>query len=320
MLTWLVTWWLWQHQTSLALFLVPLHALLMVRIFVLMHDCSHHSLFTHKWANDVVGFWLGAMLFTPHREWRRSHAIHHATAGCLDRRNTGDIYTMTEVEYRNGSPLRRWGYRMIRNPVVMFGLGPFAVFLIKQRVKGSLCEGLPRGRRFWSVHLTTLAACLLLFLACRAAGATMFLIVWGLSFWCAAALGIFLFYMQHNFEDVYYAIDRREYSFERVGLEGASYFRLPGWMHWFTGNIGYHHIHHIDPLIPNYRLPDCHRVLFQDSDVRQLSFWQAIETLRLKLIVPEEGRMISWEEFRRRHRAKPVAVSQPTDARDPASS
>ncbi len=272
----------------------------MIRLFVLMHDCSHHSLFRTKWANDWVGFWLGTLFLTPHREWRRSHAIHHATSNCLERRNTGDIYTMTEAEYLAAPRQHRWAYRIVRHPLVMLGLGPIAVFLVKQRVKGSLCEGLPRGRRFVNVHATTVVAITLAAIGCYLLGTNMVLTIWGLSFWLAGAVGIFLFYMQHNFDGIYYAQGRQDFSFDLAGVEGASFFDLPAWAHWCTGNIGYHHIHHLDPLIPNYRLPACHRALFNESSVKHLSVWEAVQTLRLKLLLPEEQRMITWHEFRDR--------------------
>ena len=217
MTVWVVTIALWRYHALAAFALIPVHSLFMIRLFVLMHDCSHYSLFRTKWANDWVGFWLGALFLTPHREWRRSHAIHHATSGCIDRRNTGDVYTMTEAEYLAAPLWRRWAYRAVRNPVVMLGLGPFAVFLIKQRLKGSLCEGMPRGRRFFSVHVTTMVSFLLVALGCWGLGTTFFLTIWGVSFWLAAAVGIFLFYMQHNFEDVYYANSREDFSFDRAG-------------------------------------------------------------------------------------------------------
>ena len=298
--TWSLTWQLWLYHPVSALTMVPLHAVMMVRLFVLMHDCSHHSLFASRKANDITGFWLGAMFLTPHREWRRSHAIHHATASCLERRNTGDIYTMTEDEYTAASASRRLSYQLLRNPAIMLGLGPIAVFVIKQRFKGSLCEGMPRGRRWINLQATTLAAIALGTMGCWLFGASLFLTIWSLSFWLAAATGIFLFYVQHNFRDTYYARDRHEYSFDLAGIQGASFFDLPRWAHWCTGNIGYHHIHHLDPLIPNYWLPQCHHTVFEHAPVRRLGIREAIGTLRLKLLVPGEPRMITWQEWKQR--------------------
>lgn len=300
LLVWLLTVALWRNHPLTGCVLIPVHSVFMVRLFVLMHDCSHHSLFRSKRANDWIGFWLGTLFLTPHREWRRSHAIHHATSNCLQRRNAGDIYTMTEEEYLAAPSWRRLAYRAIRHPAIMLGLGPIAVFIIKQRLKGSLCEGLPHGRRLINVHATTFASLMLALLGCYLLGTGLFLTIWGASFWLAAAVGIFLFYMQHNFEDVYYAYDREDFSFDLAGVHGASFFDLPAWAHWCTGNIGYHHIHHLDPLIPNYRLPDCHRSIFDEGSVKHLSIRQSMETLQLKLLLPEEQRMITWREFRER--------------------
>jgi omega-6 fatty acid desaturase (delta-12 desaturase) len=301
---WIAAWtcsaWLWRRDPFLALTVVPIHAALMVRLFVLMHDCSHHSLFATRRANDLVGFWLGALFLTPHREWRRSHAIHHATASCLAKRNPGDIYTMTEDEYAAAPARKRLAYRLKRNPVIMLGLGPIVVFLIKQRFKGSLCAGRPHGRRWLQLQATTLSSLALGAGGCLLLGAAPFLTIWSLSFSIAGAAGIFLFYLQHNFHGAYYARDRDDYSFDLAGLVGASFLDLPGWAHWCTGNIGYHHIHHLDPLIPNYRLRACHRALFQDAPVKRLRIREAVGTLRLKLLAPGEPRMLTWSDWKRR--------------------
>lgn len=299
-IVWIVTGQVESRFGMWAILLVPLHSVLMIRLFVLMHDCSHGSFFHSRRTNEIVGFWLGALFLTPFREWRRSHAIPHATASCLERRNRGDIYTMTEAEYNAASRFERWKYRMMRNPLIMLGLGPIVVFGIKHRIKGSLCEGMPRGTRWIRLQATTLTSFALGLLGCWILGTRVFLTIWLLSFWLAAAVGIFLFYMQHNFEGVYYARERGDYSFELAGIEGASYFDLPRFAHWCIGNIGYHHIHHLDPVIPNYRLSDCHEACFQTASIKQLGFRVAIGTLRLKLFVPDEQRMITWSEWKSR--------------------
>lgn len=277
--------------------LVPLLALLSVRLFVLMHDCSHHALFKNKRLNDLVGFWLGVLVLTPHREWRRSHAIHHATAANLQRRNWGDLYVLTVAEYDQLPRRERVAYYLRRNVLVMCGLGPWVVFLFRQRFHGSLCEQKPHGRRSLNVHLTSLTAVTLFLLAGWGLGWAFMLVIWGLSFWLAAAVGIWLFYVQHNFEEVYYAHNQRDYSFEKAALEGASFLRLPRWLHWFTGNIGYHHVHHLDPRIPNYHLPACHERLFASHSVPTLTLWTGLRALRLKLYDTDTEQMVGWREY-----------------------
>ena len=254
----------------------------LLRLFVLQHDCGHGALFPLRWQNDVVGALVCCLVITPYDEWRKSHALHHASSSHLGRRSWGDIYTMTVDEWRAASPLQRLRYRLRRNPVVLFAVAPLVVFLIKHRFKGSLCEGTPRGRNFWNVHLTTLVSALLIYGLYRAGGVE-FVVVHGLALWFAGAVGVWLFYIQHQFEETFWS-DAAAYDYNRAGLQGSSFYDLHPVLHWFTGNIGFHHIHHLDPRVPLYRLPACHRAgasLF--AEVPRLTLWSSLGTVRLKL-------------------------------------
>ncbi|MGE5236779.1 MAG: fatty acid desaturase [Acidobacteriota bacterium] len=267
----------------------------MVRVFIIFHDCGHGSFFKSRKANDVLGFVTGILTFTPYFDWRAEHARHHATAGDLDRRGFGDVWTMTVAEYRAATRWQRMAYRLYRNPLVLFGLGPVYSFLIKQR--------LPRretGRRgALSVHVTNLALV--------AIYGTLFVT---LGFWrtllvqlpilaIGGAAGIWLFYVQHQFETVYW--ERREQrDYVAVALEGSSLYALPRVLQWFSGNIGFHHIHHLSPAIPNYRLPKCYREqpLFQKVD--RLTLWSSLRSLRLRLYDEESRRLIGFRQGLRR--------------------
>ena len=250
----------------------------LVRIFIIFHDCGHGSFFRSKAANDTIGFVTGILTLTPYFDWRHEHAIHHATAGDLDRRGRGDVWTMTVAEYRAASFWQRLGYRLYRNPLVMFGIGPLYVFLLKQR--------LPRPgsgtRERMSVHVTNLALTVILAALALTIGLKAVLLVHLPILVISGAAGVWLFYVQHQFEEVYWQRgEQRDYV--DVALKGSSLFALPRVLQWFSGNIGFHHIHHLSPRIPNYRLEKCYREqpLFQSVD--RITLLSSLRTLRLRL-------------------------------------
>ncbi len=286
---WYVAYRLFEISFWLALPVQLLAAGFLVRIFIIFHDCGHGSFFRSRTANDVVGFLAGVLTFTPYQDWRMEHARHHATAGDLDRRGLGDVWTMTVTEYRESPLLRRLAYRLYRNPLVMFGLGPLYSFVIKQRLPRATTG--PRGRK--SVHLTNLALIVIfgtLFLVIGV-GTTLAVQLPILAF--GGAAGIWLFYVQHQFEDVYWE-RRGKRDFVAVAMHGSSFYELPRILQWFSGNIGFHHIHHLSPSIPNYRLPACHREqkIFQNVD--PLTLRSSLRSLRLRLYDEESRRMVGF--------------------------
>ena len=261
----------------------------LVRIFIIFHDCGHGSFFRSRTANDAVGYLTGILTFTPYHDWRLEHARHHATAGDLDRRGVGDVWTMTVAEYREAPRWRRLGYRLYRNPLVMLGLGPIYSFIIKQRLPRPQTG--PKGRV--SVHLTNLALVVVFgaLFATIGVGATLAVQLPILAI--GGAAGIWLFYVQHQFEDVYWERrDRRDYV--AVGMQGSSYYALPRILQWFSGNIGYHHIHHLSPSIPNYRLPVCHRDQEIFQNVEPLTLRRSLRSLRLRLYDEESRRLVGF--------------------------
>jgi acyl-lipid omega-6 desaturase (Delta-12 desaturase) len=254
-------------------------ALFMVRLFIFFHDCGHNSFFPSKRANKVVGAWLGVLVFTPGEQWWHSHAIHHATSGNLDKRGTGDITTLTMEEYLEAKWFKRFGYRFIRNPLVMFGLGPLFMFLVAHRLP------LPNfGRKqtmsvVWNnLAVLAMAAGLSLLM-----GFKQYLLIQIPVMYIAGAVGIWLFYIQHQFEEDYWERDP-EWNYVASALLGASFYKLPGLLQWFSGNIGYHHIHHLSPRVPNYYLDKAHASspLIQKW-ARQLDLRESFRTIRLKV-------------------------------------
>ena len=268
---------------------------LLTRLFIFQHDCGHGSFFRSRTANHAVGSLLGTLLLTPYSYWRRTHAIHHATSGDLDRRTFGDVKTLTVQEYLR---LSRWGrlkYRLYRNPFVLLGLGPTYQFLVKHRFPYDI----PRTwKREWaSVMWTNLGIAALVALAWKLIGLESFLLVQLPITLIGGALGIWMFYIQHQFEDTYWR-DHPEWSFHRAGLEGSSFYDLPGILHWFTGNIGFHHIHHLASRIPNYRLKECFRQVPELHHVTHLSLRDSLRCARLHLWDEHQGRLVGFRHLR----------------------
>jgi omega-6 fatty acid desaturase (delta-12 desaturase) len=268
-----------------ALVLVVPAAGFLLRTFIVFHDCTHGSFMRSRRANDVVGTLLGLLAWMPYRCWQHEHAVHHATAGNLDRRGVGDITTLTIAEYEALSAWRRLGYRVFRNPAVMFGLGWLLVIVLKPRFvpRGSK----PRVRN--SVLATDAALAVIVAVLCLTVGWRAFLLVQGLVFVVTGAVGIWLFFVQHQFEDTYWQ-SQSDWRYEHAALEGSSYLKLPPVLRFFTGNIGFHHVHHLSVAIPNYNLRAAHEQTEGLSDVPELTLRDALRAPRLKL----------WDERRRR--------------------
>jgi omega-6 fatty acid desaturase (delta-12 desaturase) len=277
----------------LALPVQVLAAGFLIRVFIIFHDCGHGSLFRSKTANELVGYLTGILTFTPYHDWRIEHARHHATAGDLDRRGLGDIWTMTVSEYREAPWHLRLGYRLYRNPIVMLGVGPLFTLLIKQRLPHKVSGA--AGRR--SVHLTNLAMVAVFGGLFVTLGVATTLLVLLPVLAIAGAAGIWLFYVQHQFDGVYWERrDRRDYV--AVALEGSSMYALPRVLQWFSGNIGFHHIHHLSPAIPNYRLPKCFREQPVFQQVPQLTLAGSLRSLRLRLYDEESRRLVGFSALR----------------------
>jgi acyl-lipid omega-6 desaturase (Delta-12 desaturase) len=266
----------------------------LVRTFIVFHDCTHGSFMPTKRGNTWLGVACGLVVYSPFHAWKHEHAVHHATSSDLDRRGVGDVDTLTVREYRQMSRAGRLGYWLVRNPVVMLGLGPIWAMAIEPRF--SQGSGRPLDRR--SVIYTDVALAVLLTGLIWVVGWQAYLLVQVPTIMMAGAAGIWLFYVQHQFEDVYWQRGD-DWSYADAALKGSSYLRLPKVLQFFSGNIGLHHVHHLSARIPNYNLQRAHDENEFFHDVPTLSLWDGIKALRLKLFDEESGRMVTFAQARR---------------------
>ncbi len=283
-----------------AMLLFPVPAVLLVRLFMFQHDCGHGSFFRARWANDLLGWVLGVLTLTPYTAWRGDHAIHHASSGNLDRRGVGDVTTLTVAEYLALPAWRRLGYRLYRHPLVLFGLGPVWLFIITNRIPA----GTPwRNWREWvSVVGTDAALAVILTTLILTIGPVAVLLGWLPVMLLAATIGVWLFYIQHQFEHVYWA-PRASWDYRAAALEGASFYDLPRVLHWMTGNIGFHHIHHLSSRIPNYRLRECHEANPALRSAPRLTLLGSLKCIPLALWDAEERALISFRKLRASQKA-----------------
>lgn len=290
-------WYAMYHALQVSLWLaVPLAALsgvLLVRVFIIFHDCSHGSYFGSRRANDVVGFIAGALTFSPYQHWRWEHAIHHGTAGNLDRRGVGDIWTMTVQEYLSASRGRRLQYRLTRNPLVLFVLAPLFIFVVKQRFSSAQAQRRQR-HSVWYLNAVLLASTLLL---SWLLGFVSYLLVQTIAMTVAGALGLWLFYVQHQFEGVYWEREDK-WDYTAAALRGSSYYKLPKVLQWVSGNIGFHHIHHLSPRIPNYNLQRCHESDPRFAQVTSISLRSSLQCLKFRLWDERAGKLVGYAHLR----------------------
>jgi omega-6 fatty acid desaturase (delta-12 desaturase) len=272
---------------------VPAGAFL-VRTFIVFHDCAHGSFFRSSRANTWVGRFCGLLVFAPFAAWRHDHAVHHATSGDLDRRGVGDVPTLTVAEYMALPVWKRVGYRLFRNPVVMFGLGSIWAMVISPRFISRSAR--PRLRH--SVALTNLALAATIGCLCLLVGWEDFLLVWAPTTLIAGSTGVWLFYVQHQFEDAYWGTSGT-WSYADAALRGSSYLRLPQPLQFFTGNIGLHHVHHLSARVPNYNLQRAHDETPIFQSVPTLTLWDGLRAARLKLWDEDVGRLVGFSGARR---------------------
>jgi omega-6 fatty acid desaturase (delta-12 desaturase) len=281
-----VSWWL-------AAPLAVLAGGFLVRMFIIFHDCGHGSFFSSTKANDALGFITGVLTFTPYYHWRWEHAVHHASSGDLDRRGMGDVWTLTVQEYLEASRWKRFAYRLARNPVILFGLAPLYLFLIHLRIPSAKAGRRERHSVWWTnLALVALAGGL-----SWAFGLKAYLLLQLTVLVVAGSAGVWLFYVQHQFEGVYW--ERREkWDYSLAALQGSSFYQLPKVLQWFSGNIGFHHIHHLSPRIPNYHLEKCHRAepLFQT--VKPVTLFSSLKSFTFRLWDEQRGRLVGYRALR----------------------
>jgi acyl-lipid omega-6 desaturase (Delta-12 desaturase) len=265
----------------------------LLRTYIVFHDCAHGSFLPSKRANRWLGVIFGLVVYAAFDSWRHEHAVHHATGGDLDRRGTGDVATLTVAEYRTRSWRQRLGYRLFRNPVVMFGIGPIWALMLGPRLVSPGAR--PRIRR--SVLGTNLALAVLVGAICWLVGWRDYLLLQLPPALLAGSAGVWLFYVQHQFEGTYWE-RRSDWSYAEAALRGSSYLKLPKVLQFFTGNIGLHHVHHLNARIPNYNLQRAHDQNPIFHDVPTLSLWDGLRAVRLKLWDEDRGRLVSFGEAR----------------------
>lgn len=278
------------------LLLAVVGAIFVVRLFIIQHDCGHGSFFPSKKANDVLGFMLGIVTLTPYQCWRHYHAMHHAHSGNLDHRGDGDIRTLTVAEYRRLPLFQRLLYRVYRSPVILFCIGPFLLFLIRQRFTYYIPKEWRAERR--SVHLTNLGIATVI-AGVAALGATSRFALFHLAVMLgASSLGVWLFYVQHQFPESYWK-PRSDWDHADAAWLGASHYDLPAVARWLTANIGLHHIHHLDSSIPSYNLHGCFKGHLALHRSRRFTFGQSLSNARLKLWDEEQGAMVKFPSTKR---------------------
>jgi len=269
--------------------LIVLAAGFLVRLFIIFHDCGHGSYFKSAKANKMVGMFFGILSFTPWDKWHNQHHRHHGSVGNLDKRGVGDVWTMTKEEYQGSNKWNRIKYRIYRNPLVMFGIGSPFVFLIQNRLTR---KGMPANEKL-NVYFTNVMLLILVIVMSLAIGFGTFMIIQLSIIYIASISGLWLFYLQHQYEDVSW-FRTKDWNFRTVAMEGSSFVKFPKVLQWFSGNIGFHHIHHLNARIPNYYLNKCYRENKIFKEVKPVTFLLALKSLRLRLWDEQIQKMVSF--------------------------
>jgi omega-6 fatty acid desaturase (delta-12 desaturase) len=293
LLLWAAMYYSLQVSYLLTLVLAVPAAGFLVRIFIIFHDCGHGSFFRSQRANRVVGTLLGSLVFTPYEYWHLAHAIHHRTVGNLDKRGNGDVWTLTLEEYKNLPRKKKIIYRLYRNPLILILVAPFFLFVVWFRIPRRDMDK-PERRSVYVSNLIILIFCTagILLLGWKA-----FVMIQVPVIYIGTASGVWLFYVQHQFEDVIWT-RQEEWDYRKMALEGSSFVKFPRLLQWFSGNIGYHHIHHLSPKIPNYNLEKCHKENPMFESVKPVTFLPSLRTLRLRLWDEKSGQLISFRQMR----------------------
>lgn len=292
-LLWYAAYWSLSVSYWLTIPIVIVASGFVIRTFIIFHDCCHNSFFKNRKANDILGTITGILTLCPYRQWRHSHTVHHASSSNLDKRGVGDIWILTIEEYIAAPLWLKIAYRIYRNPFVMFGFGPIYTFMIQYRFNR---KGAKRAERL-NTYLTNIGIVLLYALLCWAVGWQNFLLIQVPIFWLSGALGIWLFYVQHQFEDTYFE-NEEEWDYVKAAVEGSSYYQLPKVLQWMTGNIGFHHVHHLSPRVPNYHLETVHNTSLPLQKATTISLATSLKALKFRLWDEENKRFVSFKDVK----------------------
>lgn len=277
----------------LTLCLAVVAAGFLVRIFIIFHDCCHFSFFKNRQANKILGTITGVLTLFPFNRWQHEHSVHHATSSNLDKRGTGDLWMLTLEEYLAASFWKRLGYRLYRNPLVMFGLGPIYVFILQNRFnrKGA------RLKERLNTYLTNILILTISILLSALLGWKSFLLVEAPIFLISGSIGIWLFYVQHTFEDSYFEEDAH-WEYVKAAVEGSSFYKLPKLLQWLTGNIGYHHVHHLSPRVPNYKLETVHNNTELLQNVPTITLATSLSSLKFHIWDEKHKKFIGFKDIK----------------------
>jgi len=293
-----ILWILMYYSLSISYWITLLLSIIaagfLVRIFIIFHDCGHGSFFKSNTLSRIVGVPLGLLVFTPYHKWHRDHKKHHATVGNLDKRGIGDVKTLTVEEYRSRSKWKRFAYRFYRHPLFLLGIGPMLLFTLQNRFTKKYMNA----KEKLYVHLTSLGSIAMVLLLIWIMGIKAYLLIQLPVLYIATIHGVWLFYVQHQYEEVLWTRSK-QWDYKTIALEGSSYFKLPKILQWFTGNIGFHHIHHLSAKIPNYKLAKCHfdNPMFQN--IKPVTFFSSLKSLKLRLWDETNKRVIGFREYRK---------------------
>jgi len=283
----------WWMTIALAL----LAGTLLVRVFIIFHDCGHGSFVKSRKVNNVLGFITGLLTFTPYYHWRWEHSVHHATSGDLSQRGIGDVWTLTVKEYLESSRWKKLAYRFVRNPFILFLFAPIFLFIVLERFPTRKAK--PREKR--SVWLMNFAVVALAGILISIFGFLPWLAIQFTAMTIASSIGVWMFYVQHQFEDAYW-VDNEDWDYTTAAIQGSSFYKLPKVLQWFSGNIGFHHVHHLSPMIPNYHLERCHRSdpIFQTA--KHITFLGSLKTVNHRLWDEDAKKLIGFRQLKRQLR------------------
>jgi omega-6 fatty acid desaturase (delta-12 desaturase) len=290
----IITWYLMYKSLAYPYWITILLSLLaagfLIRIFIIFHDCGHRSFFKSSRTNNIIGVIMGILVFTPYNKWHQQHKTHHQTSANLDKRGIGDVWTLTVDEYRNATPWKRFYYKAFRNPWIMFTFGPLLVVFITNRTTNKeMKQSEKRNVYFTNLMILAMSAGISLLIGLKA-----FLLIQLPIILIGHSMGIWLFFIQHQFEDVIWERDSR-WNFRISAIEGSSFLKLPKILQWFTGNIGFHHVHHLSSKIPNYNLEKCHNETEMFKDIRPVILLSTFKALKLGLWDEANRRMITFK-------------------------
>jgi len=289
---WFIMYYSLHYSYWLTLSLSVIASGFLVRLFIIFHDCGHGAFFASKRANDAVGMFFGILAFTPYYKWHKQHSVHHVTAGNLDKRGVGDVWTLTVEEYLKLSKWKRLFYRIFRNPFIMFSIGPIFIIFVQNRITKKLMPG----REKWNVYFTNIAILLIAIFISSLIGFKAYLLIQIPIIVISYCIGIWLFYMQHQFDEVSWERDNK-WDYKIAAIKGCSFLKLPAVLQWFTGNIGFHHVHHLSSRIPNYNLAKCHYENEMFRDVKPIVLFSTFKNLKLSLWDETTRQMISFRKI-----------------------